>query len=77
MRGVLIKSCPFCGKFPEMCRWHGGGPSKRLIRCENERCAIQPSVTGETPGEAARRWNKRSVREWDTSRQLITDTPDR
>lgn len=58
---VSVKPCPFCGNFPAMERWHGGGPKKRLIHCEAEDCYVLPSVCAETPTAAARRWNARSA----------------
>lgn len=54
--------CPFCGSKPQVQKWHGGGPQKRLISCINERCPANPGVTGETPTKAARAWNRRSAR---------------
>jgi hypothetical protein len=55
-RGKL-RGCPWCGHVPEMVRWHGGRPGKRLISCVNDACYTQPSCTGETPAIAAARWN--------------------
>jgi len=51
--------CPFCGGIPTMEPWHGGGPDKVLIHCENDGCDANPSVSGERPSEATRRWNVR------------------
>lgn len=56
---VLPLPCPFCGESPTIEPWHGGGPEKRLIHCENEDCHTSPSVTGETLGSAVSRWNQR------------------
>ena len=53
------KPCPFCGETPEWEPWHGGGPTKIRIGCASDRCMVSPSVTGETPSEAAARWNTR------------------
>jgi hypothetical protein len=58
---VSVKPCPFCGNFPTMEPWHGGGPKKRMIHCEAEECEVSPSVCAETPTAAARRWNGRSA----------------
>ena len=52
--------CPFCGCQPTIQHWHGGGPEKRLISCDNEDCAPSPMVTGETIGDALSAWNTRS-----------------
>jgi len=58
-----LKPCPFCGSPAEMEPWHGGGPLKRLVSCSNREgkylCHVGPMVTGETPVQAARRWNMR------------------
>lgn len=61
MNSEMTKPCPFCGSTPCMEPWHGGGPRKRLISCENEDCYVQPSVTGSTSGIAIRKWNTRSA----------------
>lgn len=58
---VLVKPCPFCGNFPAMGPWHGGGAKKRSIRCIADSCDVSPMVCGETPTIAARRWNNRSA----------------
>ena len=55
-----LKCCPFCGADAEAESWHGGGPEKVMVRCANEDCAVQPGVSGETPTEAAQRWNTRA-----------------
>ncbi|GAA5627493.1 hypothetical protein Brsp05_02784 [Brucella sp. NBRC 12953] len=54
-----LKPCPFCGAAAEMQPWHGGAPTKQLISCSDDQCDVGPSVTGETPEEAATRWNTR------------------
>lgn len=54
------KACPFCGWVPNIQPWHGGAPTKMLIACDDSRCAVQPSVSGETKRTALARWNKRS-----------------
>ena len=52
--------CPFCGTAPIRQPWHGGAPTKILISCDNEDCAVSPGVTGETPPMAEERWNTRA-----------------
>lgn len=54
------KGCPFCGEYPSIQPWHGGRNSKRMIACENDDCTVQPSVTGETKGQALASWNIRA-----------------
>ena len=51
--------CPFCGTWPVMEAWHGGGPNKRLVHCDSVRCDVSPSVSGESPEEAIKKWNRR------------------
>lgn len=51
--------CPFCGKIPAVQPWHGGGPRKHVVNCDNEECDASPIVPGNTETIAIRRWNKR------------------
>lgn len=55
-----IKLLPcHCGSIPMVEPWHGGGPLKVVIGCDNDRCYDSPSVTGETLHTAQRKWNSR------------------
>lgn len=54
-----LKRCPFCGARAEMMEWHGGPPTKVLVTCESDDCALHPGVCGNTPRIAARLWNRR------------------
>ena len=56
-KSVLHSPCPWCAHEPTVEPWHGGGPRKHRVGCENDRCHVSPSVTGPTLKEAARRWN--------------------
>jgi hypothetical protein len=58
-RPVSLKPCPFCGEEARIELWHGGGPRKHLVSCDNEFCFVTPSVTGGSAAVAIRRWNQR------------------
>lgn len=74
MTTLSLLPCPFCGQTPVVEPWHGGAPTKVMVRCVGlgetlipaprpkkvRDCPVAPSVTGETPREAARHWNRRS-----------------
>jgi hypothetical protein len=54
--------CPFCGGPATSQPWHGGEPTKVLISCDDGGdvdCPVNPLVSGETPEEAAAKWNTR------------------
>lgn len=52
--------CPFCGVLPVIQPWHGGGPRKKMVMCDNEDCHISPSVTGSSKARALEYWNTRA-----------------
>ena len=51
--------CPFCGVKPIIDPWHGGGPQKKRISCDNDACQVAPAVCGETTKLAVEYWNTR------------------
>lgn len=55
----LVLPCPFCGAAPTIEYWHGGGPKKTAVHCDDESCSASPMVTGGTTQVAVRRWNTR------------------
>ncbi len=52
--------CPFCGQYPEVEPWHGGGPNKHMVSCANDACHCGPATTGNTKKQAIDRWNVRT-----------------
>ncbi|QXZ71844.1 Lar family restriction alleviation protein [Agrobacterium sp. S7/73] len=70
MSTISLLPCPFCGGEATVQPWHGGRPTKKLIRCSNGDhydedggCSVGPSVCGETEEEAAAAWNRRATDE--------------
>lgn len=53
--------CPFCGGPATVEPWHGGGPRKRMVSCQSDRCEVAPSVTGSTIGRAVGAWDTRAI----------------
>lgn len=53
--------CPFCGLYPEVIHWHGGGPRKRMVMCPGP-CPVGPQTTGSTRARAVAKWNTRMGR---------------
>ena len=60
MKANELKPCPWCGKLPIIEPWHGGGPHKRMVSCDNDNCKVMPRVSGETPSLAIKAWNTRT-----------------
>lgn len=58
----LLKPCPFCGSQPVIEPWHGGGPNKHRIGCDDEMCHANPAVTGYNKSVAVARWNSRRTK---------------
>jgi hypothetical protein len=53
--------CPFCGEMPFLVPWHGGGPKKRNLMCQNEDCPVGPNICGDTETKAIAAWNTRAA----------------
>lgn len=60
MASESVKSCPFCGEYPSIRPWHGGGPRKRVVVCEGVDCFVTPMVSGSTKQRAIAKWNHRA-----------------
>lgn len=58
-RSIPLLGCPFCGCAPVVEPWHGGGPRKHAVTCDNGECPASPGVTGATKAAAIRTWNTR------------------
>jgi hypothetical protein len=54
-----LVGCPWCGHEPLVEKWHGGGPRKTRVGCDNPYCPANPSVCQSTRAAAVRLWNKR------------------
>jgi hypothetical protein len=54
-RGNL--ACPFCGGDPPLAAQIAG---RFVVGCENEDCAANPQVSGESVALAWERWNRRA-----------------
>lgn len=87
MSTVHLLPCPFCGGEATVQPWHGGRPTKKLIRCSNDGyydedggCSVGPSVCGETEEEAAAAWNRRTAGEKKLTPEeawtILCETPD-
>ncbi|UXS52566.1 hypothetical protein FY148_07855 [Agrobacterium tumefaciens] len=87
MSTIHLLPCPFCGGEATVQPWHGGRPTKKLIRCSNGDyydedggCSVGPSVCGETEEEAAAAWNRRAANENaltpDEAWTYLCETPD-
>ncbi len=63
LSSAVARPCPFCGSQPSIEPWHGGGPRKRLIGCDNLTCAAMPIVTGSNQARALAKWNWRPKKE--------------
>lgn len=59
MKTLEMKRCPFCGSLPIIKKWHGGGPRKHAVCCDNDNCSCVPMVTGSTKERAIEKWNTR------------------
>lgn len=61
IRDPRLLPCPFCGGPAEIEAWHGGQPTKKMVSCVADDCAVAPCVTGENLGEAFANWNRRAT----------------
>jgi hypothetical protein len=69
----LLLGCPCCGSVPEMERWHGGGPQKRMISCRD--CEFSVSISAPTARAAVQKWNGRK-RAGIHQLMLVAEEPD-
>jgi hypothetical protein len=56
---VHLKTCPFCGSVPTVERWHGGGPHKVRVGCDDPECTVRPASCDDDPWRAVGDWNCR------------------
>jgi len=61
MTDLKPSTCPWCAEPANVQWWHGGGPDKRMISCDNDECAVRPEVSGETLAIAIAAWNTRAA----------------
>lgn len=59
VRSTRLLGCPWCGREPFVEKWHGGGPLKTRVTCDNPYCPANPSVCQSTKAAAVRLWNNR------------------
>lgn len=61
----LTKACPFCGADPLPPAEHRWGKDREwghfAMRCENEGCDADLTITADTAAEVLRRWNRRAT----------------
>lgn len=55
-----VFGCPWCDTAPILEPWHGGGPKKCMVSCDNDYCEVRPHVTGATAFLAVEAWNNRA-----------------
>ena len=73
-----LRECPFCGSQPSVLQLRPVGPNRIMIACSKRglpsgemECWVGPAVTGETPDEAERHWNRRDTHVEKNSRRYV------